>query len=131
MSARGNCKDVCIAMDYDYSNEFYAESDRRARKAYKCCECNGAIAPGELYQYVAGKSDGSIFTARTCLVCAEIRKAFCCDGGWIFGELWMSVTEQLFPYWNDMLAIDCLARLTTDAAIARMRAAYQEYQAEH
>lgn len=131
MTARNSCKDVCVAMDCDYdSNEFYSEGQRRARKQYKCCECSAPILPGELYQYAVGKSDGDMFTARTCAVCAEIRKAFCCDG-WIFGELWESVTEQLFPYWNEMMAIDCLARLTTDAATNRMREAYKAYRKDH
>lgn len=122
-----SCQDICVVTDYDGSNEFYREATRRAAKVHHCCECAEAIAVGELHHYATGKSDGSFWTQRTCAACAEIRTTFCCDG-WMFTMLWEDIREQLFSEWNDMLAIDCLARLTTDAAIAKMRAEYAEYR---
>lgn len=121
-----SCNDVCVTMDADGIGEFYHEAMRRARKPYKCCECYEPIAVGELYQCASGKWEGEMFSERTCAECAEIRAAFAC-GGWIFGELWESVREQLFWHWDEMKAIDCLARLKTDAAIAKMRAEYAQY----
>lgn len=123
-----SCRDVCLWMDSDYcSNEFYAEQERRAAKPHRCCECHGEIAKGERHHYAAGKTDGCFFDERTCLPCHEIRKTFACEG-WIFGELWESIRDQLFGSWDDMKAIDCLARLETQSAIDKMRAEYATYR---
>lgn len=121
------CNDICVVMDYDGANEFYTEAVRRARKSYRCCECGDSITVGDSHHYAAGKSDGHFWEYRTCASCEEIRKEFSC-GSWIFGELWASVDDQLFPEWNEMTAIDCLAKLTTDRAIEKMRAQYQRYR---
>ena len=122
-----SCQDQCVVMDYyDVTNDFYRETTRRAAKPHRCCECGEAIAVGEIHEYVTGKSEGDFWQNRTCAACAEIRKAFCC-GSWLFTELWESIRDQLFPQWNEMTAIDCLAKLTSDAAIAKMRAKYAEY----
>jgi len=109
-----SCTDVCVVVDYDGGNEFYSEAMRRARKPYKCCECHDPIAVGDLHHYASGKSDGYLFSERTCAACNEIRKTFCCNG-WEFTTLWEAISDQLFPEWNPMVAIDCLAKLTTDA----------------
>lgn len=122
-----SCDDVCLDMDYDGCNDFYSESMRRAAKPHKCRECGREILKGEQYQVASGKSEGDFWTNRTCAECAEIRTAFVC-GTWIFGELWESVREQIFPRWDEMKAIDCLAKLTTDTAIAKMRAEYARFQ---
>lgn len=119
------CADVCVSMYYDRSNEFYREATRRARKEYACCECPTPIAAGDLYEYATGKSDGDMFVARTCAECVEIRRAVCC-GTWVFGELWESVREQMFPRWFDVKTVDCLARLS-ESAVAKMRAEYAKY----
>ena len=113
-------------MDWDGSTDFYHAEMRRARKPYKCCECGDAIAIGDRYEYATGKSEGSIYSYRTCAPCAEIRAVFCCSG-WLFTALWEAIREQLFPRWNDITAIDCLAKLTTQAAIDKMRAEHAEY----
>lgn len=125
-----SCKDVCVTMDYDGGNSFESEEVRRARKQYKCVECRETIAIGDKYHYEVGLNDGHFFTNRTCEPCYEIRSAFCC-GAWIFGDLWQEIDEQLFPYWDAMKAIDCLAKLTTDKAIAKMRAAYADFKENH
>jgi hypothetical protein len=123
-----SCQDLCIEWaDYDWSTEFCRESTRRARKPYRCCECGDVIAVGDLHEYVAGKSGGEFWNYRTCAVCAEIRDAFKCDT-WGYTVLWESVCEQMFPEWNEMTAIDCLARLKSQAAMDKLRARYATYQ---
>jgi hypothetical protein len=125
-----SCQDVCIDMDGDGSSEFTREATPRARKMYKCAECSAVIAVGERHEYLTGKYDGYFWDARTCLACAEIRKVFCC-GSWLVGELWSAMDEQVFHRWNELVAIDCLAKLTTAAAVAKMRAKYVESQQAH
>lgn len=39
----------------------------------------------------------------------------------------LAVGQWMFPCWDEMVAIDCLARLTSQAAIDKMRARYAEY----
>ena len=124
-----SCQDVCVAMEYDGSNEFYREAVRRAAKPHWCCECGHAIAAGDRYHYASGKSDGDFFDAHTCLACAEVRQTFAC-GGWVFGELWESINDQVFSEWDDMKAIDCLARLKSDAAIEKMRSMHARYRSD-
>ena len=121
-----SCQDVCVDMDYDGYSEFSRMVTRRAAKPYRCVECRRAISVGELHEYVTGKCEGSFYNERTCAECAEIREAFCC-GGWVLGELWESIRDQLFHGWDEMKEIDCLAKLTTEAAIAKMRAEYAQY----
>lgn len=125
-----SCADVCVVMDWDGGNDFYHEVERRAAKQHQCCECGDSIVPGVRYQYAAGKAEGDVFDAKTCLPCAEVRKVFCCEG-WIFGMLWESIDEQVFPGWDDMKAIDCLSRLKTDAAVAKMRERYAKWRKDN
>jgi hypothetical protein len=124
-----SCNDVCIQVDADCISEFYNESTPRAAKPYLCCECRAAIGKGERYECVSGKWDGEVSTFRTCLSCAEIRKAFCCHE-WTITTLWDDMDEQVFPEWNrDALSIlDCLAKLTTDAATEKVRSMYAKYR---
>jgi hypothetical protein len=123
-----SCNDVCMYVDDDASSEFSREAIRRAAKPHQCFECGGAIAVGDRYEYFSGKCDGDFFTQKTCLACVEIATAFYC-GGRMLGTLWEDVRDQIFPEWNEVTAIDCLARLKTDAAVAKMRAAYAKYSA--
>jgi hypothetical protein len=125
-----SCRDVCISSDLDDYAEFYRDGIVRAAKPYVCEECRNAIAVGESHQYATGKYDGDWFSVRTCLICAEVRSAFAC-GGTVFGQLWAEMDEQVFPKWNAMVAIDCLAKLTTDAAIAKVRAEYAEWKEDN
>ncbi len=54
----------------------FSETKRRARKPYKCYECDGAIAQGERYNYVFGVWDGSADTYRFCAACDATLEAF-------------------------------------------------------
>ncbi len=122
-----SCQDVCLWGGEYESGEFYAETKPRAAKEHKCCECRAIIPKGEVHVYAKGKNDGMFWDYRVCSACDEIGRVFYCDGPRCFEMLWEDVREQMFPRWNEMVAIDCLARLTTDAAIAKMRAQYAEY----
>lgn len=109
------------------AGEFSDSKLVRARKQHECIECRAPIATGESYEYAKGRSDGFFWDSHTCVACIEIRRAFVC-GNWLIGCLWEEIRDQLFPEWNEMTAIDCLAKLTTDATIAKMRAKYAEYE---
>lgn len=58
-----------------------------ARKEHACEECCEPIRPGIRYELYTSVCDGSLYTAKTCLSCVEIRNHFAC-GGWVFGRLW-------------------------------------------
>lgn len=124
-----SCADICLSHDYDgHYNDFYVSKLVRARKPHVCCECDGGIAVGEVYEAVSGKNQG-FFTARTCAVCFEVRRAFVC-GSWVHGELWESVENEMFPVWQERGQWDCLAKLTTDTAIAECTRRFREWSSE-
>lgn len=123
-----NCSDVCIDMDYDDANDFYTEAIvKKARRPHKCCECGDAICIGASYQRATGKNEGRIWTATTCLLCAEIRGAFVC-GSWMFGGLREAIEEALFPIWETSGPIDCLAKLDTLEARQLVRQWYDDWK---
>lgn len=111
------CADACLYQDCDTdSNEFYVEATvRKSRKPHRCCECRDTIPAGEGYQRATAKSDGVVWSRVTCLLCVQIRKAFCCDG-WVFGALREDMCEQLFPAWAISGPWDCLAKIETREA---------------
>lgn len=125
-----NCFDVCLDHGYDDYNDFYHESIVAARKPYRCVECGTAIPVGARYERAAGKADGRVWTVHTCLLCAEIRKAFVC-GGWQFGQLWESIEEDMFPIWDKAGPIDCLAKLDTREARDKCRDWYADWRSSH
>ncbi len=107
---------VCIGYSGDYDgSSLYSSLNAVARKPHTCCECQKIIAPRERYERAKGKIDGGWFTAHTCLVCAEIRDAFCCEG-FAHGFLWDDVRDRLLP----VMTTGCLGRLTTAAAKQRL-----------
>jgi len=78
--------------DYDEYNEFHNAKNMTARKFHTCCECGCEIKPGDVYEYASGKSDGSLWTAKTCASCARIRNdVMIC--GFTYGELWERIHE--------------------------------------
>jgi hypothetical protein len=119
------CADVCLFEHYDGDNgpDFHATKTVTAKNTHQCVECRELIVPGQRYERTSGKWDGYMSTMRVCLVCAEIRDAFTC-GSWIYGELWESVREEMFPVWRRNGAWDCLAKLTTPEAVAKCNAEY-------
>ena len=125
-----SCDDICIDMEYDSNdNDFYREKIRRARRPHACVECRRVILPGESYQHASGKSDGSVWTAKTCAECAEIRKALVC-GSFVFGGLWEAIEESIFPAASERSLIDCLAQIDSLAARDAVRAAFDAWKSE-
>lgn len=58
--------------DYD-APEFYISSQRTARKRHRCEECRCFILPGERYEHVSAKWEGSLSTVKTCQHCLALR----------------------------------------------------------
>jgi len=54
------------------------------------------LAIGECYERVTGYWDGYFDTFTTCLLCAEIRGHFNCDG-FLYGALWENLADNFFP----------------------------------
>ena len=86
--------------DYDYP-EFYSKVERKARKLHACYECGARIAVGDTYEYVAAKSEGSIWDARTCAKCVSLRAyvaahvpCFC----WAHGNMIEDAKETVREY---------------------------------
>ena len=123
------CADVCLDHGYDEINEFFSQRKQTARKQWQCAECSGKITPGERYEYSAGKCDGFMFDERTCLLCAEIRDAFVC-GSFVFGSLWESIYEAIFPRWGEEGPYDCLMKLKSGEAKDFIQRQYSEWKAE-
>lgn len=66
---------------------------RRARLSHVCCECGGAIAKGEQYEYVGGVWEGDFCTFKTCMPCLRIRDDYFCS--WVYGQMRHSLKESL------------------------------------
>jgi len=65
--------------------DVWIETDRKARKQHRCCECREPIEPGEKYIQINSVYDGSASTDRMCSTCRAIwRDLFGCV---IIGEL--------------------------------------------
>ena len=125
----GDCRDACISSYYDGDGPdggFYVETTPRARKKHHCCECRDVIPIGTVHEKVVGKWEGDLATWRTCTSCAEIRKAFCCDG-WLFTRLWEDAAESLFP----RMTMGCLDKLTTAAAKEKLTAEWRRWLFRH
>jgi len=122
-----SCAEVCIDHGYYETNEFYSEAIVRARKAHSCVECSGNIEPGDQCESASGKSDGDVWTYRTCASCLEIREAFVC-GDHRFGDLWESIREEVFPLWNESGPFDCLGKVETREVRDRLMAAWREWR---
>jgi len=72
-----------VYRDSDDNWEFFSKSTHTARKQHICCECKGAIEPGQKYEDAVGKGEGIFQRYKTCLACLEIRKRF--FRSWIYG----------------------------------------------
>lgn len=65
--------------DYD-APEFYVKDTRRARKEYRCAECQCKIQKGEEHEHVAAKWEGEVSSIRTCKLCVTLRD-------WVVGNV--------------------------------------------
>lgn len=123
-----NCADVCLDMDYDADdNEFYVEVTVKSRKPHVCCECGERIPTRTAYQRATGKSDGRVWTAKTCLACVELRKTFVC-GSWMFGALREEIENVMFPIWDESGPFDCLSKLETLEARRKINGWYANWK---
>ena len=78
--------------------EFWFDKIRCARTQHRCCECDRTIVPGEKYEYVATKWDGSMSTVKTCLQCVEARTFLVHEcSGYVVGE----VLEEIREHWDE------------------------------
>ena len=118
----GDCG-VCIYNDDAVHVEFFHDEIRKAAKVHVCCECNKPILKGQRYEYASGKCEGDLWSAKTCLICAEIADAFSCDGRLYGGNLWDAMSE-LYGGMN----ISCFDRLTTVAAKEELRRRWNEWR---
>ena len=92
----------------------FDQSTPRAAKEHSCSECGKPIERGQRYELAKGLWDGSWSTYRTCLLCAEIRDHFACNG-FYYGQLWEDLRENFFP---DMRAGGpCMSGLTVAARL--------------
>ena len=119
---------VCLLFDGETA-EVFTQVDRKARRNYKCCECERPIAQGTVHQVCNVLCDGEWSTYRTCLVCAEIRKAFCCEGEVVGGVFWAEMADYGFP--EITKSGDCLSRLTTAEAKRYFAQRYREWREAH
>ncbi len=112
--SEGDCR-VCIS-GYDGDDcldyETYYERNIAIKRNCCCYECGVIIKAGTIHQQCGGTYEGERKNWRFCLICAEISKAFSCDGGRLFGVLWEQVEENVFPN----MTTGCLAKLKTAAA---------------
>lgn len=108
---------VCIGGgDYD-AWEFSSTSFQKARKPYKCSECNREIPKGITYERISGKCGGYSYieTFITCMDCVNIRNGLSCEGGGVgLGGLWEEITEVF----SDVKSTACLAKIKTPSAKA-------------
>ena len=59
--------------DCDYNPPtLFIQSERKARKEHKCCECKSKIVKGETYVYTVGVWDHEFDSFKQCLACCEL-----------------------------------------------------------
>jgi len=122
----GDCG-VCIGISYGDCDGTPEVSNLRwpkARKEYRCCECERAIPKGEIYERASGKFDGEFYDQKTCEQCAEIRQSFSCEAPPPFGELWEEITDYLFP----ALTTTCFDKLITPQAKELLRVRWMKWK---
>ena len=110
MSVECACVDVG---ECDIYNDFYDKRARKARKQYKCEECNKVIDKGERYIYVSAKTEGCLWQFRHCADCESLLKTFFTCGYW-HGMLWENFEEHVRAL-DGKISSECLLQLTPRA----------------
>jgi hypothetical protein len=121
-----NCE-VCIGgYNYDGYPEFYTWKYPKARKEYKCCECDRAILKGQQYERYTDKFDGSIHTAKTCMDCSHIRSGLTCEGNSSpdFGYLWYEIKGNF----HQLKSTACLTKIPTASAKAYFLECWRQWK---
>lgn len=106
----GDCN-LCLVYPGDDFAEDFSQYENIAPLDFKCSECVRIIETGQTYQVTRILQEGERSTYRTCLVCAEIRAAFSCDGEMLGGVFWENL-EEVFEDFNS----GCLNKLKTPEA---------------
>lgn len=60
---------MCLIDEAEGGWDLLREGYQKARKEYRCEECNREILGGDRYWYTAAKTDGYLFTYRACEHC--------------------------------------------------------------
>lgn len=119
-----DCNACLVGNEDGESPAFYVRQTVRARKPHVCEECREPIPKGTTYEYVTGKWGGRFASFKTCLICAAIRDGLACQNGWMHGNLWDDVKENVFP----VMSIACLRKPATAEARARLLAEWQKWK---
>lgn len=61
--------------DDDEGPSVFREKLVKARKNHKCCECNGSINKGDIYEYTFGVWEGKAESFHTCEKCSDLRES--------------------------------------------------------
>jgi hypothetical protein len=117
---------VCINTgDYfDGPAEVWDRREVKARKPHTCCECAKTISPGQVYERYSVLFEGLWRHHNTCLVCAEIGEAFCCDGR-LFGQLWNGFNDA--DIWRH-LNTSCFDKLQSVEAKTELRRRWMKWK---
>jgi len=100
-----------VEVDIDEHPSLFSENTITARKKHRCGECGKIINPDEQYERASGIWDGKFCTMKTCLVCLELRKQFCCS--WTYGEVLQDIRESLYQMGD--VDLGCLDGLSPQA----------------
>lgn len=86
----------------------YSQTERRARKDHRCCDCGRIIAKGERHTYATGLMEDSWYEYRACAHCMAA-------AGWLMrmcnGWMWEHVGEELGDHWREGYRNVALGRL--------------------
>lgn len=85
------------AIDDAESWACYTQKTPRAKKTWRCGECNRLIQPGEVYHLMEGKLqyEGEWSTHRTCEHCdAAAQWLITVCRGWVYNELYSELREH-------------------------------------
>lgn len=93
--------------------EFYEETYPRARKVHRCCECHGAIRPGEVYAKCVGKWDGTLDAYEQHRACrdfaAAVNRTWSGECFIAFGDLGRSIANA--SEWAEPEDVSALQRI--------------------
>jgi hypothetical protein len=92
---------VCVGGNYDFETTGYRCVIVHARQEWECIECGCKIPKATRYELASGFTEGSHWNSKTCLICAEIAAAFCCNG------------RTHGNFWEDFDGAEAFSKLTT------------------
>lgn len=74
-----------------------SDTHPKARKPHRCIECGRTIPPGERYERIVVKFDGTIHTYRTCAHCEEARNWLLWEcSGWLYHGVYDDLAEHVY-----------------------------------